>query len=65
MNTSNTRQDELPAEFNRMRRRLRDAHASGRGVNLSAREVQLLGISVLAEWWSMEDEELDKPIRHD
>lgn len=48
--------DELEAEFNRMRRRLRDAHATGRGVNLSAREVQLLGISALAEWWCMDDE---------
>lgn len=57
--------DELAAEFHRVRRRLREAHATGRGVNLSAREVQLLGISVLAEWWSVPDEDLDKPIRWD
>lgn len=57
--------DELAAEFHRMRRRLREAHAAGRGVNLSAREVQLLGIGILAEWWSMADEDMDKPIRWD
>lgn len=63
--TENQSSDELAAEFHRMRRRLREAHAAGRGVNLSVREVQLLGISVLAEWWSMADEDLDKPIRRD
>lgn len=52
--------DELAAEFHRLRRRLREAHAAGRGVNLSAREVQLLGISVLAEWWGYADEDMDK-----
>ncbi|WP_326430337.1 hypothetical protein VQ574_21680 (plasmid) [Stutzerimonas frequens] len=57
--------DELAAEFNRMRRRLREAHAEGRGVNLTAREVQLLGISVLAEWWCVPDEDLDQPTRWD
>lgn len=57
--------DDLTAEFHRMRRRLREAHAAGRGVNLSAREVQLLGIGVLAEWWGMTDEDMDKPIRWD
>lgn len=57
--------DDLAGEFNRMRRRLREAHATGRGVNLSAREVQLLGIGVLAEWWGVADGDLDKPIRRD
>lgn len=55
----------MDAEFSRLRRRLREAHRSGRGVNLSAREVQLLGLGVLAEWWSTPDSEMDQPVRHD
>lgn len=56
---------DLAPEFHRLRRRLREAHAAGRGVNLSARELQLLGVSVLAEWWSWAEDDMDKPIRWD
>lgn len=63
MNRNDTTSDDqaLNAEFERMRQRMRAAHEAGRGVKLSAREVQLLGLGVLAEWWSAED--LDRPLR--
>ncbi|MGI0811894.1 hypothetical protein ACRCPG_25095, partial [Pseudomonas aeruginosa] len=54
---------DMKAEFEHMRQRLRAAHAAGRGVHLTAREVQLLGVSVLAEWWSADN--LDQPVRFD
>lgn len=43
-------------EFAAMRRRFRDAHEAGRGVHLSAREIQILGLSILGQWWYIDDD---------
>lgn len=44
-------------EYHRIRTRLRVAQQSGRGVKLTPREVHLMGLTILGEWWH--DPEID------
>lgn len=58
-------ESDLVARFEHIRRRLREAHQAGRGVNLSAEEVQLLGVSMMAEWWNEDVEVLNRPLHRE
>ncbi|EKL8566477.1 hypothetical protein PSQ33_005435 [Pseudomonas aeruginosa] len=55
----------LRTDHERLRQRLAAAHRAGRGCHLSAREVQLLGLGVLGEWWGADAAYLERRPRFD
>ena len=48
----------MQEDMRRLRKRLAAAHGAGRGCHLSAREMQLLGLTMLGEWWAASDDYL-------
>lgn len=50
--------DQMMDDMQRLRRRMAAAYEAGRGCHLSAHEIQLLGLGLLDEWWSADEEYL-------